>query len=104
MSALHGASHCAHIPCPFNAPNLQALRRNPFAPAVPCHRVIAASLELGGFSGSWGVGCANVVRKRRLLAEEGVQFDDAGRLLPSAAGAVMPAAELSAAAAKAGVL
>lgn len=82
----------------------QALRRNPFAPAVPCHRVIAASLELGGFSGSWGVGCANVVRKRRLLAEEGVQFDDAGRLLPSAAGAVMPAAELSAAAAKAGVL
>ncbi len=31
----------------------QALRRNPYAPVVPCHRVIAASLELGGFSGSW---------------------------------------------------
>ena len=32
---------------------MQALRRNPFAPKVPCHRVIAASLELGGFSGQW---------------------------------------------------
>ncbi|KAL4458839.1 hypothetical protein ABPG75_013704 [Micractinium tetrahymenae] len=82
----------------------QALRRNPFAPVVPCHRVIAASLELGGFSGSWGVGCANVDKKRRLLSEEGVQFDAAGRLLPSAAGAVMPADELAAAASKAGVL
>jgi len=31
----------------------QSLRRNPFAPDVPCHRVVAADLELGGFSGSW---------------------------------------------------
>ena len=31
----------------------QALRRNPYAPQVPCHRVVAASLELGGFSGAW---------------------------------------------------
>lgn len=31
----------------------QAMRRNPFAPMVPCHRVIAADLQLGGFSGSW---------------------------------------------------
>ncbi|EFN53226.1 hypothetical protein CHLNCDRAFT_13905, partial [Chlorella variabilis] len=58
----------------------QALRRNPFAPAVPCHRVIAASLNLGGFNGSWGAACASVQKKRRLLAEEGVAFDDAGRL------------------------
>lgn len=35
----------------------QALRRNPYAPVVPCHRVIAASLELGGFSGSWVCAC-----------------------------------------------
>ncbi|KAL4435943.1 hypothetical protein ABPG77_000705 [Micractinium sp. CCAP 211/92] len=82
----------------------QALRRNPYAPTVPCHRVIAASLELGGFSGSWGMETANVKRKRSMLAEEGVQFDAAGRLLPSAAGAVMPASELAAAAAKAGML
>lgn len=33
---------------------MQALRRNPYAPEVPCHRVIAASLDLGGFSGQWG--------------------------------------------------
>lgn len=52
----------------------QALRRNPFAPVVPCHRVIAASLELGGFSGQWGEGCENVKKKRRLLEEEGVAF------------------------------
>ncbi|WIA23191.1 hypothetical protein OEZ86_010081 [Tetradesmus obliquus] len=31
----------------------QAMRRNPFAPVVPCHRVVASSLDLGGFSGSW---------------------------------------------------
>ncbi|GAB4821760.1 hypothetical protein N2152v2_008806 [Parachlorella kessleri] len=59
----------------------QGMRRNPFAPIVPCHRVIASSLELGGFSGSWGNGCENVQRKRSMLAEEGVPFDDAGRLL-----------------------
>lgn len=31
----------------------QAMRRNPFAPRVPCHRVIASDLRLGGFSGFW---------------------------------------------------
>lgn len=29
----------------------QALRRNPFAPEVPCHRVIAADGSPGGFHG-----------------------------------------------------
>lgn len=28
----------------------QALRRNPFAPEVPCHRVVAADRKIGGFS------------------------------------------------------
>lgn len=60
---------------------LQALRRNPFAPEVPCHRVIAASLDLGGFSGQWGPTTPNVCRKRELLATEGVRFDEAGHLL-----------------------
>ena len=56
----------------------QALRRNPFAPNVPCHRVIAANLTLGGFSGNAsGPECE---RKQRLLAEEGVLFDENGRL------------------------
>lgn len=31
----------------------QAMRRNPFAPVVPCHRVIATNMQLGGFSGQW---------------------------------------------------
>lgn len=29
----------------------QALRRNPFAPDVPCHRVVAADGSLGGYNG-----------------------------------------------------
>lgn len=29
----------------------QALRRNPFAPDVPCHRVVAADGSIGGFHG-----------------------------------------------------
>eukprot|EP00595_Chromulina_sp_UTEXLB2642_P000606 CAMPEP_0196766838 /NCGR_PEP_ID=MMETSP1095-20130614/31336_1 /TAXON_ID=96789 ORGANISM="Chromulina nebulosa, Strain UTEXLB2642" /NCGR_SAMPLE_ID=MMETSP1095 /ASSEMBLY_ACC=CAM_ASM_000446 /LENGTH=58 /DNA_ID=CAMNT_0042131277 /DNA_START=87 /DNA_END=259 /DNA_ORIENTATION=- len=29
-----------------------SLRKNPFAPEVPCHRVIASDLSLGGFYGS----------------------------------------------------
>lgn len=29
----------------------QALKRNPFAPDVPCHRVIASDGSLGGFHG-----------------------------------------------------
>ena len=30
----------------------QALKRNPFAPEIPCHRVIAADGSLCGFGGS----------------------------------------------------
>ena len=56
----------------------QALRANPFAPRVPCHRVIAGQGTLGGFQG-----CAQgaaVRRKRALLLAEGVRFDAAARL------------------------
>ncbi|CAE6439727.1 unnamed protein product [Rhizoctonia solani] len=31
-----------------------ALRNNPFAPFVPCHRVISSDLYLGGYCGEWG--------------------------------------------------
>ena len=55
----------------------QALKVNPFAPQVPCHRVIAANLSLGGFQGE-REGAA-IGRKRRMLADEGVHFS-AGRL------------------------
>ncbi len=55
-----------------------ALRENPFAPDVPCHRVLASDLSIGGFCGaSEG---APVRRKIRLLAREGVLLDKAGQL------------------------
>ncbi len=41
----------------------EALARNPFAPIVPCHRVVAAGGRLGGYSGGLDV-------KRWLLAHE----------------------------------
>jgi len=44
----------------------QALGRNPFAPVVPCHRVLAAGGRLGGFSARGGAEA-----KRRMLAIEG---------------------------------
>ncbi len=52
----------------------QALRHNPFAPEVPCHRVIAADLTLGGFAGE--TDGEELERKRALLASEGVRFQD----------------------------
>ncbi len=45
----------------------QALGRNPFAPIVPCHRVVAANGRPGGFSGGGGA-----LTKLRMLAIEGV--------------------------------
>jgi methylated-DNA-[protein]-cysteine S-methyltransferase len=56
-----------------------AMRRNPFAPEVPCHRVIPATLKLGGFMGD--VNGEKVERKRKLLEDEGVKFDEEGKLL-----------------------
>lgn len=44
----------------------QALGRNPFAPVVPCHRVLAAGGKAGGFSARGGLDA-----KARLLTIEG---------------------------------
>ena len=60
----------------------QALRRNPFAPRVPCHRVVAADGRLGGFEGH-ARGHA-VLRKQALLCGEGVRFCAPGRVAPEA--------------------
>src|ERR1044071_9032774 len=43
-----------------------ALARNPFAPIVPCHRIVAANGQLGGYSAPGGTST-----KRRLLELEG---------------------------------
>ncbi|MFZ4766663.1 MAG: MGMT family protein [Roseimicrobium sp.] len=56
----------------------QALKRNPFAPEVPCHRVISSTRTLGGFNGQREG--AELTRKRALLEAEGVQFDATGRV------------------------
>ncbi|KAH8768893.1 RING-2 like protein [Diaporthe sp. PMI_573] len=60
-----------------------AMRRNPFAPEVPCHRCVATGGGLGGFKGQWprdGEGIT-LDEKRMLLRREGVRLDDAGRVL-----------------------
>ena len=67
-----------HVRCGSARAVGQALRRNPFAPKVPCHRVIASDLRIGGFCGARSG--AQIRRKRALLATEGVMFDAQGRL------------------------
>ena len=46
------------------------MRTNPFAPTVPCHRVVGSEGKLVGYSGGKGV-----LTKKRMLMEEGVIFD-----------------------------
>lgn len=57
-----------HIGCGSAQAVGQALKRNPFAPQVPCHRVVAADGSLGGYNGA-RTG-EQLERKRRLLEEE----------------------------------
>jgi len=56
-----------------------AMRRNPYAPKVPCHRVIPSSLKIGGYEGR--TDGEEVARKLELLESEGVKFDGDGRLV-----------------------
>ncbi|KAK8025536.1 hypothetical protein PG990_003359 [Apiospora arundinis] len=61
-----------------------ALRRNPFAPQVPCHRVVATGGSLGGFKGKWVTGDGEGItidEKKKLLRAEGVKIDPKGRVL-----------------------
>jgi methylated-DNA-[protein]-cysteine S-methyltransferase len=44
----------------------QAMAKNPFAPIVPCHRVLAAGGKAGGFSANGGI-----ITKMKMLAIEG---------------------------------
>jgi len=44
-----------------------ALHRNPYAPAIPCHRVVGSDGALTGFAGG-------LAKKRKLLEQEGVRF------------------------------
>lgn len=55
-----------------------ALKRNPFAPEVPCHRVVKSDLTIGGFCGE--TDGPQIAKKRALLVSEGVQFDSQGKV------------------------
>ena len=46
----------------------QALHRNPYAPGVPCHRVVGSDGKLTGFA-------HGLPKKRKMLEEEGVAFN-----------------------------
>ena len=46
----------------------QALKRNPFAPVVPCHRVVAADGSIGGYFGKRDG--EQIERKRALIEAE----------------------------------
>ena len=54
----------------------QALRHNPYAPLVPCHRVIASTFYIGGFQGQWGSESPTVGLKVELLRKENVVITD----------------------------
>jgi methylated-DNA-[protein]-cysteine S-methyltransferase len=56
----------------------QALRRNPFVPSVPCHRVVSQMGDLTGFHGSATDRALD--DKRTLLEAEGIVFDGDGRV------------------------
>ena len=46
-----------------------AVGKNPYAPKIPCHRVIRSDGSLGGYSGKGGV-----KTKRFLLKKEGIRL------------------------------
>ena len=46
-----------------------AVGKNPYAPRIPCHRVIRNDGSLGGYSGAGGI-----KTKKKLLKSEGIFF------------------------------
>jgi methylated-DNA-[protein]-cysteine S-methyltransferase len=58
----------------------QALRRNPFAPIVPCHRIVASTGSLTGFGGETDQKALD--KKKSLLAKENVKVV-ANSVIPS---------------------
>lgn len=45
------------------------MKTNPYAPAVPCHRVVGPDGNLTGYSGGNGI-----LTKKKMLIEEGISF------------------------------
>ena len=46
-----------------------AIGKNPYAPKIPCHRIIRSDGSLGGYSGKGGI-----KTKRFLLKKEGIRL------------------------------
>ena len=51
----------------------QAMHNNPYAPTVPCHRVVGSDGSLTGFA-------SGLAKKRRLLKAEGVTLTKSGKV------------------------
>ncbi|MBI2653756.1 MGMT family protein [Candidatus Woesearchaeota archaeon] len=51
----------------------QAMRCNPYAPEVPCHRCVSSDGKIGGFSGSIDPNSKEVRRKMKMLKGEGIK-------------------------------
>jgi len=56
----------------------QALKHNPWAPEVPCHRIIKSDFTIGGFHGQTEGEFIN--KKTQLLKDEEVILNDSGTL------------------------
>lgn len=60
----------SYISCPKSYRAVgNALNKNPFAPEVPCHRVVRSDGFLGGFA--FGIN-----KKKTLLKKEGIEFQE----------------------------
>jgi methylated-DNA-[protein]-cysteine S-methyltransferase len=83
-----------HVGCKSSQAIGQALKANPYAPHVPCHRVIASDRSIGGFAGArpttnrsssknnqnQKADSAKIDKKIKLLISEGVKFTEDGRI------------------------
>ena len=52
----------------------QAMRNNPYAPIVPCHRVVSSNGTIGGFMGTKEKNSKEIKKKIRMLEKEGVKI------------------------------
>ncbi len=50
----------------------QAMKNNPYAPHVPCHRVVSSDGSIGGFNGQ--IKGKKIQDKISLLQKEGIEF------------------------------
>ena len=71
-----------HLSCKSFQAIGQALKKNPYAPEVPCHRVIKSDLSIGGYFGA--IEGDEITKKISLLKSEGIELDEEGKLLSEA--------------------